>query len=364
MSDIGTLRPLPVLISCLILLAGCQAGTGTAPAPTARTSPPASIPVSSTPGPTSQAGFDAVHVNDVLGPAVAEIIVTTSGGGALGSGFVIQSDSAASYILTNNHVVTGARTVQVLMPDGRHFTASVQGADPIADIAVVKVSDKLPVAQFGDSSKLKVGQPVVAIGTPLGNTGSVTSGVISALHRTISASTGGGGGGESLPDVIQTDAAINPGNSGGPLADGNGLVIGVNTAGDTSASGIGYAIPSLVARRIATSLIAGRKPGHPYLGIQYQDLSTALEAGQAVNGYGVVVNCVVSSSPAAKGGLQKGDVIEKIDGVDLNNGQTLGGLLQIHDPGDQVVMGLVRGSATQSANVTLGERPSPAPSCQ
>ena len=130
------------------------------------------------------------------------------------------------------------------------ITATVQGTDPIQDIAVVKVNDgSLPLAQFGDSTKVRVGQQVVAIGSPHGNQSSVTSGIISALHRALTATTRPGAPGEDLPDVLQTDAAINPGNSGGPLADADGNVIGVNTAMDATGQGIGYAIPSLIAKR-------------------------------------------------------------------------------------------------------------------
>ena len=351
MSKKRTLQSALVLIPFLAL-AACQAPVGTtSPSPSRPGASASSIPISSSAPPTSQNGFDAAHVNDLVGPAVAEIMVTVSGGIQQGSGFVVQVDGSTSYILTNNHVVTGGRQVQVLMPDGRHYVAQVQGADAIEDLAVIKVSDKLPLAQFGDSGKARVGEPVVAIGTPLGQAGSVTAG------------TGQGGNSENLPDVIQTDAAINPGNSGGPLADGNGLVIGVNTAGNSQASGIGFAIPSLVARRIASALIAGQKPGHPYLGVQYQDLSTALQSGQSVNGFGVVIACTVPDSPAAKGGIKGGDVIEKIDGTDLNNGETLGGLLQIHNPGDQVPMTVLRNGSTQNLTVTLGDRPAQIQSC-
>jgi len=303
--------------------------------------------------------FDAAHVAAVLGPAVAEIIVNTGGSGvAEGSGFVVATGGRVSYIVTNNHVVEGARRVQVSMPDGRHYVAQVQGTDPQEDIAVVRVDDSLPVAQFADSTRVRVGQPVVAIGSPLGNQGSVTVGVISALHRTLT-NVGGGSGrtpGENLPDVMQTDAAINPGNSGGPLADGDGHVIGVNTAGSSNAQGIGFAIPSLIAKRIADNLIAGKTPGHPYLGVCYQPVEQAL-ATQTVNGYGIVVSKALPGTPADQGGIRSGDVIEKVDGRELNNGQTLGGVLQLHNPGDRVSMTALRNGSDVSLTVTLGERP-------
>jgi S1-C subfamily serine protease len=268
-------------------------------------------------------------------------------------------------MLTNNHVVAGAAKVQVVMPDGRHYSAAIQGTDPLEDIAVIRIPDNtLPLAQFGDSTKVAVGQPVVAIGNPEGQTGSVTQGIISAVHRTLQG-VGGGNGipAEDLPDVIQTDAPINPGNSGGPLADAQGLVIGVNTAGETQAQSIGFAIPSLIAKRIAEALMAGKTPGHPYLGICYQDLATALLSGKSPSGYGVLIAGTVAGGPADKAGIKAGDVVEKVDNVDLNNGNTLGGVLQLHNPGDSVPFIVVRGSGTTTLQVTLADRPASPPSC-
>ncbi len=333
--------------------------TSPTPTPSSRPSPVITIPVVSPAPPVSTGAFDPAHVVQVLGPAVAELIVTTAAGGGIGSGFVIAHENGASYLLTNNHVVAGAARVTVLMPDGRHFTATVQGTDPIQDLAVVKVSDgSLPLAQFGDSTKLVVGQQVVAIGSPLGNQSSVTSGIISALHRTISASAGAGTPAESLPDVMQTDAAINPGNSGGPLADADGNVIGVNTAANNTGQGIGFAIPSLIAKRIAQDLIAGKKPGHPYMGVCYQSEDAALAGGTDLPGYGVLVTAALSGGPAAKAGLEAGDVIEKVDGVDLNNGQTLGGVIQPHSPGETVQLTVLRSGSTTTVPLTLADRSS------
>ncbi|TAN31404.1 PDZ domain-containing protein [bacterium] len=319
---------------------------------------PISIPVVS-PAPIPASGtFDPAHVVQVLGPAVAELIVSRNGGGGgIGSGFVIARQNGVSYLVTNNHVVADATRVVVLMPDGRHFTATVQGTDPIQDIAVVKVSDgSLPLAQFGDSTKLVAGQQVVAIGSPLGNQSSVTAGIISALHRSISAGGGGGTPAEDLPDVMQTDAAINPGNSGGPLADAGGNVIGVNTATNAGGQGIGYAIPSLIAKRIAEDLIAGRKPGHPYIGVCYQPEDAYLAAGKDVQGYGVLVTTALPGTPADRAGLRSGDLIEKVDGVDLINGQTLGGAIQPHGPGETVQLTVARGGSTTTIPLTLGDR--------
>ncbi|MDQ2923596.1 MAG: trypsin-like peptidase domain-containing protein [Candidatus Dormibacteraeota bacterium] len=348
----------------LLVAAACTThplGTRTSASPGATASPTAvvTIPVVS-PAPATAGAFDPARVVRVLGPAVAELIVTqTAGGRGIGSGFVIAHKNGASYLVTNNHVVAGASKVIVLMPDGRHFTATVQGNDPIQDIAVVKVSDgSLPLAQFGDSTKLVVGQQVVAIGSPHGNQSSVTAGILSALHRTVAASRGAGTPSEDLPDVLQTDAAINPGNSGGPLADADGNVIGVNTARDATGQGIGYAIPSLIAKRIAQDLIAGRKPGHPYVGVCYQSEDAFLASGKDLPGYGVLVTAALAGTPAAKAGLKAGDLIEKVDGVELNNGQTLGGAIQPRAPGDTVQLTILRSGSTTMLPLTLGDRSS------
>jgi S1-C subfamily serine protease len=350
-----------VMVAGLVFLAACTThplgSSKASPTPTPSPKPVVTIPV--VPPPVATGAFDPAHVVQVLGPAVAEILVTVPNGSGIGSGFVIAHDTGVSYILTNNHVVENATKVVVLMPDGHHFVATVRGTDPLQDLAVVKVSDdSLPLAQFGDSTRLVVGQQVVAIGSPLGNQSSVTAGIISALHRTISAGGGAGTPAEDLPDVLQTDAAINPGNSGGPLADAGGNVIGVNTATASSAQGIGYAIPSLIAKRIAQDLIAGRKPGHPYMGVCYQPEDAALSGGHDVPGYGVLVTGTVAGSPAAKAGLKTGDVIEKIDEVDLNNGETLGGAIQPHAPGDSVHLTVVRGGSTINLPLTLADRSS------
>jgi serine protease Do len=371
----GFLRLAPCAAFAALLLAGCSLSVPRALAPTARPSTStgaAEIPVATpTPGVAgaTPTAFDAVHVYSVLAPAVALIIVSTRQGTSEGSGFVVARAGGTSYMITNNHVVSGATSAEVLLPDGRHYTAQVQGTDPQEDIAVLKVPDgKLPLAEFGDSTKLKPGQPVAAIGSPEGASGfgSVTVGVISAVHRTLSnVGASRSQTGENLPDVIQTDAPINPGNSGGPLADADGRVIGINTAGDTAANSIGFAIPSLVAKRIADDLIAGRKPGHPYVGVSYQDIASYLagHASSSIQGYGIVVSCAVPGAPAEKAGIKSNDVVEKIDRTDLNNGETLGGVLQLHKPGDTVPFVVLRGSSQTTISVTLGDRPANPASC-
>lgn len=351
-----------------LALAACTAGGQTGagqntPSPSAAAVGLPAASANPAPGPTNVGSFDPVHAASVLGPSVGLIIASAASGrssSAEGSGFVFASQGGVSYLMTNNHVVAGARQVQVIMPDGRHFVANVQGADPLEDIAVLRVGDSLPVAQFADSTRLQVGQPVVAIGSPLGSQGfgSVTTGVVSALHRTLS-NVGGGSGAssENLADVLQTDAAINPGNSGGPLGDGNGRVVGMNTAGSSTANGIGFAIPSAVLERVAPSLVQGRTPGHPYLGVCFQPIEQALAADSSIKGYGVVVERALPGTPAERAGLQSGDVIEKVDGTNLNNGETLGGVLQLRSPGDTIRLTTLRAGSPVDLTATLGDRP-------
>lgn len=355
-----------VLASVLILVTACTANPAGAARSPAAASPSSgsSTPQPSNPPPasTTGAGFDATHAAQVLGPSVGLIIASgagSRGGNAEGSGFAFSSQGGTSYVLTNNHVIAGASRVQIVMPDGRHFVVEVQGADQVNDVAVLKVSDSLPVAQFADSTKLQVGQPVVAIGSPLGSQGfgSVTTGVISALHRTLNNVGGGAAGSESLADVLQTDAAINPGNSGGPLADTNGRVVGMNTAGTSNATGIGFAIPSAILQRVAQSLVQGKTPGHPYVGVCTQPVEAALATNPNIKGYGVVILKTLPGTPADKAGIESGDVIQKVDHTDLNNGQTLGGVLQLHNPGDTVKMTALRQGGTVDLSVTLGDRP-------
>jgi len=310
------------------------------------------------PPPAAGAGFDPQRVAAILGPSVATVIVTANRSTSEGSAFAVAHQGDLTFMVTNNHVVSGGGRVQVVFLDGRHFAASVKGADPIGDVAVLAVADgSLPLATFADSSRLQVGQQVLAIGSPLGQQGSVTGGIISALHRNITAGGSVTGPSESLPDVLQTDAAINPGNSGGPLADADGHVVGVNTAADRNATNVGFAIPSLLVKRLADDLIAGRKPGHPFLGVGLQEEVEALASGNPIPSYGTYIASVISGSAADQAGLRKGDVILKIDGVQLVNGQTLGGILQLHEPGDHVKLTILRNGENQELDVVLGDRP-------
>ena len=305
---------------------------------------------------------NTVGVAKALVPAVGTIIARQGGsstGASLGSGFVIANTGSTSYLVTNNHVVTGSSDLHLVMPDGAAFTATLVGTDTLDDLAVVSVpSGSLPLATFGDSAQLSVGQTVIAIGSPLGNQSSVTSGVISALHRTISASGDTASSSETLEDVLQTDASINPGNSGGPLADVQGRVVGVNVAIAGNSTNIGYSIPSDLARQVASALIAHQKVQHPFLGIGYLDAINAVEAGRGFNGAGVLITTVSPNTPAAQAAVQTGDILVAIDGVAIDNGQTLGGLIQSKQVGQSITLTIKRAGQMLMLHATLEERPS------
>jgi len=279
------------------------------------------------------------------------VIQTTQGEG---SGVVISADG---YIVTNNHVVDGSTTVKVTFNSGKVVNGNVVGTDPKTDLAVVKVSgvSDLRFAAWGNSDDVQVGDTVLAIGSPLGLQGSVTAGIISALHRTIDV------GGEqqsrftaptaqtTIGDAIQTDAPINPGNSGGALVDTNGKVIGINSAIATSGSsgniGVGFAIPANKAKEVAQSLINGGKVSHPFLGVSVVD-------GQ--NG-GAQVQSVQAGGPAAKAGLQNGDVVTKVGDRAISSADDLVGAIQSSTVGSTLKLTIDRNGATQTVNVTVGE---------
>jgi S1-C subfamily serine protease len=237
-----------------------------------------------------------------------------------GSGFITRSDGV---LLTNAHVVEGASEVGVTLPDGRSFTGKVLGADPLTDVAVVKVvADRLPVAPLGDSAKVRPGQWAIAIGNPLGLDNTVTAGIISAVQRTNAV-----GEGQRVP-YIQTDAAVNPGNSGGPLIDDRGQVIGINTAiRQAPGAGLSFAIPINTARQIAAQILERGYASHPYIGVRLQaltpqlarEINAATDECRVPEVNGVVVVDVVRGSPAEKGGLRPCDLIESIDGRAVKN---------------------------------------------
>jgi serine protease Do len=283
----------------------------------------------------------------------------------IGSGVILD---AAGHILTNSHVIDGAQSISVALPDGRTFDGRVVGRDPETDLAVLQIQGTdLPVASLGASSRLAVGDGVVAIGNALGLPGgpTVTAGVVSAVGRSVQEPSGGSGvAGPRLYDVIQTDAAINPGNSGGPLVNRQAEVVGINTlvAGTDEqgnpTQGIGFAIAIDTAKPIADQLIAGGHVPHAYLGIVY-DWAGAASARQMSDAStpGVMVMRVQPGSPAAQAGLQSGDLITQVNSQPLKDETTLPKDLAQHRPGDTLQLTIKRGDVQQAVAVTLADRP-------
>lgn len=283
-----------------------------------------------------------------------------------GSGIVLRSDG---YIVTNNHVVAAAEngggTVSVTFSDGQTVPATIVGFDATSDLAVVKVAKTgLTPAVFADSDKLAVGQPVLAIGAPLGLSNTVTEGIVSTLHRPVRTGEAGATA-QSVIDAVQTDAAINPGNSGGALVDLSGRVVGVNSAiastSDTSTGtqagniGVGFAIPSNDVIKVTQQLIANGKATHSQIGISAGDASGAADG---TPGSGATVQSVTASGPAAAAGLQQGDVITKIGSRVITDADSLIVAIRSHNPGDKVTVTYTRNGATATATATLAEAPS------
>lgn len=320
-------------------------------------------------------------------PAVVEITSTVQAGDrfggqsqATGSGVVLDEDGT---ILTNNHVVEGGGTLEVRFSDGYTTTAKVLGTDPGDDLAVIKADvsgsgEKLTVATLGSSAAARPGDPVLAIGNPLGYAGTITEGIVSAIGRTY----GSGAGTRPIRNMIQTDASINPGNSGGPLLDCQGKVIGINTALDNPSGqdvniGIGFAVPIDTASRFLPDLEAGRAVSHPWLGIAGEDVTGAL--AQKLNlsvKTGAYVTLVSAGGPAEKAGLKGafaseaaassatetpvgGDVITGVDGHDVSSVNDIATYLDTSKKsGDSVDLTIVRDGNTQKVQVTLAEWPS------
>jgi putative serine protease PepD len=291
--------------------------------------------------------------------SVVAIQVTTSSGGAEGSGVIVDTDG---HIVTNNHVVSGAQDdkVQVTLTDGRIFTADVVGTDPTTDLAVIQITDApddLTPASLGDSTDVTVGDPVMAVGNPLGLANTVTTGIVSALDRPVS-TTENGSNESVVTNAIQIDAAINPGNSGGPLFDAQGRVIGITSSIATTSSqsgsiGLGFAIPVNLADMVAQQLIADGTAEHAFLGV---GLSDGTATADGVTRSGAQVESVTSGSPAAEAGVQKGDVIVAIDGKAVAGAESLTGYVRAQASGDQVALTLVRDGASQEVDVTLAVR--------
>nr|WP_273003131.1 Do family serine endopeptidase [Acetomicrobium hydrogeniformans] len=267
-----------------------------------------------------------------------------------GSGFIVSKDG---YILTNNHVIEGADKITVSLADGRQLDAKIVGKDPTFDLAVIKVTaGNLPVLPLGDSDALQVGEWVVAIGNPFGLDHTVTVGVISAKNRSIRA------GNVSFDGFLQTDAAINPGNSGGPLLDLDGKVVGINTAIIPYAQGIGFAIPVNMAKSVIDDLVSYGRVRRGWLGVYVQPLTSDIAQAYGLKvEKGAVVADVVPDSPADKAGIERGFVITKIDGVEINDAQDLVFQIRKRMAGDKIKIEMATSSGKRSITVTLEEIP-------
>jgi S1-C subfamily serine protease len=313
-----------------------------------------------------------IAVAAAVSPAVVRITVTgnTNNGDlgvipstGVGSGVIYNSNG---WILTNKHVVEGGDKFDVELKDGRVLAGTVYGIDTLTDLAIVKVEGKdLPTAAIGESDALKVGQLVVAIGSPLGTySNSVTSGIVSATGRSITTE----GSTKPLNNLIQTDAAINPGNSGGPLLDADGNVIGINTAIASGSNGIGFAIPIDIARPIMAQAVAGQELSRPYMGISFVTINRAfadehkLSVNQGayvggIDGSGNTTDGIVSGQPADKAGIQDGDIITKVGDKTIDSEHPLDSVLSQFSPSQTIPVELLRDGKTVTVQVTLGTRP-------
>jgi len=323
-----------------------------------------------------------VNLYNKVMPGIVSIQVVGDVGGSLGSGFVYDDQG---HILTNYHVVEGAKQVEVDFTSGYKIYGTIIGTDLDSDLAIVKVNapvSELHPLPMGDSNALQVGQTVVAIGNPFGLSGSMTTGIISSLGRTLDSQRNAPSGGFfTAGDIIQTDAAINPGNSGGPLFNLNGEVIGVNRAirttnysdtGEPLNSGIGFAVAINIVKRVTPVLIAQGKYDYPYLGISsVNELSLPqIEALNLQSFTGAYVTMVTPNGPADKAGIRAGtqttsvgvnaggDLITAIDGQSiLRFDDLLRYLINNKAPGDTVVLTVMRGDTQEDVTVTLGKRP-------
>lgn len=324
-----------------VALALCSGVTGALVATGLNGEKPFTIPISTDAAPV----VDRSTLSGVAAETLLSVVSISTGSGE-GSGVVLSKDG---YIVTNNHVVESARggTVTVTLSDGKKVKGKVIGTDPRTDLAVVKAeATDLKPATFADSNRVAVGDTVLAIGSPLGLQGSVTSGIISAKDRIIRA----GETPNSLSGLLQTDAPINPGNSGGALVNTNGEVVGINTAIATSGGGegnigVGFAIPSNKAKYVAEQLIAGESVSHPFLGVQVSPEETG----------GARIEQITPSSPAEAAGLQVGDVITKFGDRVVNDSDDLVSAVQAGTVGQEVSVEFLRNGSAQNATVTLGE---------
>lgn len=347
-------KQLAAIAAALLLGAGVGGAVGAAVAVETDSSP---APQAATGGnePVAETTSSTAAVYKRVKDSVVEVHAANSGqqqqspfsdptpGEATGSGFVIDEEG---HIVTNQHVVDGADSVRVQFSDGTEVSAQVVGADASTDIAVLDVdrpSSELTPLRFAPQGSLQVGNPVIAIGSPFGLEGTLTSGVISAVGREIQSPNG-----FTIENAVQTDAALNHGNSGGPVLDTQGRVVGVAAqirSESGGSDGIGYAVPGDTAKRVAEALIQDGKVEHAYLGVSLPD------SGQAR-----IVN-VVPGSPAADAGLRANDVVTEVDGNSIDSGDALREAIDARKPGDEIQLTVRRGGNERTVKVELGTRP-------
>ena len=315
--------------------------------------------------PTSLASTKGTTVNQIYrqrGNGVVDITVTSvsnSGSGFFGGSQETQGEGAGVVydkkgdILTDEHVVAGAKSVKVTFEDGSKFPATVLGTDPSTDVAVIRVnapSSELHPIPFADSSTAQVGDPVVAIGSPFSLPETVTAGIVSAVGRSITAPNN-----FTITGAIQTDAAINPGNSGGPLLDGNGNVLGLNDQIQTNSgsnAGVGFAIPSNMVAHIASEILSGHRVKHAYVGVFLNGTSAG----------GAEISSVQPGSPANRAGLKPNDLVIAINGRKITSTQQFIETVDMYSPGQTITLTVKRNGATQQLKLQLGTRPQTQPS--
>jgi S1-C subfamily serine protease len=344
----ATTSPSSVITACADKRTGALFLSATGTCPTNRTL----VEIGST-------GMNAKAISSLVTPTVVSISVTSTAGSGTGSGSIYKSNASTSYIITNNHVIESAATtgtIKVEFTNGDQVTATIVGRDPMYDLAVLSIkTGNLPTIAIGDSSKVSVGDSVLAIGSPLGLASTVTSGIISALNRPV---TTGDEVSQSYVNAIQTDAAINPGNSGGALVDTQGRIIGVNSAiatlssGGTSGSiGLGFSIPINEAKRVIEEIISTGKSTRPVLGVFFDTNFT---------GVGARILRLSPGEGAEKAGIPAGSVIRSIDGVKIPDEVAAIVKIRSYAPGTTVtvVVDLPNSGGSKSFKVTLGTAPS------
>lgn len=337
----------------LLLLTGCLSRDEEGSGDNSATSATAQSPREGRPTDGAAAGFS--RIPDIVRQVEPSVVAVLTNSGE-GSGVIWRADGL---VVTNHHVVDGARSIELAFADGKRVSAQIVATDPLTDLALLRTDRRdLPAASFAEDLP-SVGELAVAIGNPLGFENTVTAGIISGLHRSI---PGSAPQSQALIDLVQTDAAISPGNSGGALVGGDSRVVGINVAyipPQARAVSIGFAIPAATVTDVARQLLEHQTVRHPFFGIQPGPLNPQVARLLNVEAEGgVVVLDVVSGGPAEAAGLRPGDVIVTMDGRDVRSLEDFLASLRRHEPGDRVEVGVVRDGQPLTVGVVVAERPS------